>query len=421
MTDHHPAMLKFRENNPDLFCDDEFTSDKVSFDQLGTFKLEKKEICDKNLEWETIESPADYIVDIPKPKYLSIDGEKEWKTSNRFLEGCCEAIEREKHVLIEGFAGYGKSKLVNYFLQKYKDKNHLVLNFCSSLIIDVWGGYNAKTVDRALGNVYNEESDSMETRSKGIDFSEIDILVVDECYMVNLPNLYRIKQKIANENPEIIAIYMGDPYQNELIVKNADEHVRPIVESQEEVFKMLAPTRIRLEVNKRSPQDQEKIECIFRMLFQEKKSTTEVLNFIIRRKWVNTVSNFGEIFSLGIDSHISYFQKKPIQIGRMLHSHYEQPTNSHQLYNGNSFLKRNAFGRDIGTHCEVKIEKKVLVVKFENGIVIKTLDEALECFSDLNNTEVPSLSVLVDILFQLVGVYRVRCHKKGLIKTIWSN
>jgi len=124
-----------------------------------------------------------------------------------------------------------------------------------------------------------------------------------------------------------------------------------------------------------------------------------------------SVSSFGEICFLGIDSHISYFQKKPIQIG-----YYEQPTNSHQLYNGNSFLKRNAFGRAIGTHCEVKIEKKVLVVKFENGIVIKTLDEALECFSDLNKTEVPSLSVLVDILFQLVGVYRVRCHKKGLIK-----
>jgi len=48
--------------------------------------------------------------------------------------------------------------------------------------------------------------------------------------------------------------------------------------------------------------------------------------------------------------------------------------------------------------------------------VRKTLDEALECFSDLSKIEVPSLNVLVDILFQIVGVYSVRCHKKGLVK-----
>jgi hypothetical protein len=421
LADYHPALQRFYGKHPHLFHENQFNGNPAVFDQLGKFKLENKcELPMTDFDCEIIQLPEDYIDVIPKPIYVNIDYESEWKTNQKFLDGACEAIEKHKHILIEGIAGYGKSKLVEYYLDKHSDKKHLVLNFCGSLICDVWGEYNAKTVDSCLGSKFNPLTNTMETMSSGMNFATIDILVLDECYMVNIQNLYKIQQKIKNENPELIVIYMGDPRQNELIVKHADLHVRPILESQAEIFAKLAPYRIELKVNKRAPQDQSKIETIDKMLFTEMKSPTDVLDFCIKKKWINTVSSFHEICELGIDTHVCYWSKKPVKLGEQLHDYYDQPCNKHQVFNGKHFLKRNFFDRPIGSHCEIKLKvdgdsPAVLVAVFDNGTIMKTYDEIIASATDLNAELAPTMDSLVSILFEAIGVYRVRCHVKGLI------
>jgi hypothetical protein len=413
LSDYHPAVQSFYKSHSNLFHEKEFDNEPAVFSQLGKFKLEHKFVLPlKDLAREgTPDLPANYMDVIPKPQYLKIDKEEEWNQNNNFVDGACDAIEKHRKVLIEGIAGYGKSKLVEFFLNKHSDQQHLVLNFCGSLITDVWGGFNAKTVDSALGGRFNAETNSIDTVGNGINFSTVDILVIDECYMVNLGNLFKIQQKIKNENPKMVVIYMGDPRQNQLIVKHAEKHVRSILESQEEIFAKLAPTRIELKVNKRSPQDQSKIETIDKMLFQEKQSQQAVLDYIIKHKWVNTVSSFEEICDLGIDTHVCYWSKKPVALGEAINRYYDQPA-SHQIYTGKYFLKRNYFGRQMGSHCEVKVvNNDSLIVTFDNGTVAKSYDEILASVSDLN---APCLKTIISILFERIGVYRCRCNVKGL-------
>jgi len=409
-------MQAFVTKNPDLF--EPRGSDP--FSQLGTFKVDHGSLPEGELDFgEEVELPSDFVVPLPQLRQIEIEGEADWKTSDRFLEQACEDIMFSRRVMIEGGAGYGKSRLVKHLLLSNPAKQHLVLNFCTSLINDVWSDFTSRTVDSCLGMVFNPESGSMENRSGGINLRNVDILVLDECYMVSLENLARLRDKIETQNPDMVVVYMGDPHQNELIVKNAHEHVRPITESQEEIFRELAPFRIRLRVNKRSPEDQQKIEAITKMLFEDKMPHTKVLDCIIRKGWVNTVSSFDEICSVGIDTHVCYFQKKPIALGRRLHEHYGQPSGVHQVHNGKSFLKRRFFGRDIGTECTVKITDdgdKKLVATFDNGVVIATLEKALDDLSDLRDDGIGSLAVLKDCVFQEIGVYRVRCHVKGLVK-----
>jgi hypothetical protein len=97
--------------------------------------------------------------------------------------------------LIEGIAGYGKSKLIEFFLDKHVDQQHLVLNSCGSLIKDIWGGYNAKTVDSASGGRFNAETNSIDTVSNAFKFSTIDMLVIDECYMATLGTCTKFRYK----------------------------------------------------------------------------------------------------------------------------------------------------------------------------------------------------------------------------------
>jgi enoyl-CoA hydratase/carnithine racemase len=81
------------------------------------------------------------------------------------------------------------------------------------------------------------------------------------------------------ENPQIEALFLGDPYQCEQIVKERANSVmtRSIAESIDELFTRMFPYRVVLRINKRSPQDSEKLAAMKRMLFEETVDALEAL------------------------------------------------------------------------------------------------------------------------------------------------
>ena len=434
----NPALLEFRENNKHLFDDEEFKhSSAPSFKSIGKWKLDSCSLppsCKKREEDEAqLGELLSKIQSVPVTQVLDIEGEADWKDTAKYevyKDEVVDAINLYKHVFIQGHAGCGKSYLaMEYLRRNFKDKRHLILCYCGSLLDDVWKTIeidgeklelNGKTVDKALGQVYNNEG-KMDTKGFGQDFMELDIVIIDEAYMIGFDNLFKLQERIS-ANPDLIVIYLGCPYQNTLIVSHgsAMKMVKSISERQEEIFARLAPHRIVLTLNKRSPEDQPKLEALFDMLFVKNKKCSEVIDYAIKKKWVGEMKTMGAVAYESVDQHICYFASKPLKISKYVHQEmYGQCSPNHEMWTGEFFLKHNIFTRPIGTRCKLRFcirkDERCLAVEFPNQTLVLTLANCRKA-TTLPVERIPTLEAFRAEIFKEVGVYLLRGHVSGLLR-----
>jgi len=433
------ACIKFRENNMDLFDETQLTNNNTAipkFGSIGKWKLDaSSDPPTKNLRADADEDfdPTNLIQDAPTTEILNIDGEEHWKDehkSQEYNEKVMEAIDKYKRVFIQGHAGCGKSYYAKMYLKRHiATKKHLVLNYCGSLLDDMWKTMNvdgknielnAKTIDKALGQIY-DDSGGMKTKGSGTNFKEIDIVIIDEAYMISINNLSKLRQRI-DENPALVVIWLGCPYQNELIIEHNpnSKAIKSVGERQKEIFSRIAPYRIVLKVNKRSPQDQSKLETLWKMLFEENEPCSKVIDFALKNKWVNEMTSYNHIAMEGVDTHICYFQAKPLKLSAFIHTDmYGQNSTAHEIWTGEYFLKQNLLMRNIGTRCKLRFglrkEEKVLVVEFSNQVITMTYQQALQT-TKLTKERIPDLEMYKATMFQEVGVYLLRGHANGLLR-----
>jgi len=432
------ACIKFRENNMDLFDETQLTDNTAipKFGSIGKWKLDaSSDPPTKNLRADADEDfdPTNLIQDAPTTEILNIDGEEHWKDehkSQEYNEKVMEAIDKYKRVFIQGHAGCGKSYYAKMYLKRHiATKKHLVLNYCGSLLDDMWKTMNvdgknielnAKTIDKALGQIY-DDSGGMKTKGSGTNFKEIDIVIIDEAYMISINNLSKLRQRI-DENPALVVIWLGCPYQNELIIEHNpnSKAIKSVGERQKEIFSRIAPYRIVLKVNKRSPQDQSKLETLWKMLFEENEPCSKVIDFALKNKWVNEMTSYNHIAMEGVDTHICYFQAKPLKLSAFIHTDmYGQNSTAHEIWTGEYFLKQNLLERNIGTRCKLRFglrkEEKVLVVEFSNQVITMTYQQALQT-TKLTKERIPDLEMYKATMFQEVGVYLLRGHANGLLR-----
>ena len=139
-------------------------------------------------------------------------------------------------------------------------------------------------------------------------------------------------------------VFLGDPYQCEQIVKERANSVmtRPIAESIDELFARMFPYRVVLRINKRSPQDSEKLAAMKHMLFEEKVDLKKFWKRVIEQGWIGgTLESDEDILRSGIGRHISYRNMTAIRINRLVHCDmYKQPY-VHELFDGTHFLVRS--------------------------------------------------------------------------------
>ena len=147
--------------------------------------------------------------------------------------------------------------------------------------------------------------------------------------------------------PSLRVIFIGCPYQNDSIVKIKPNTVyyEPIATTLERVFSIMFPYRVVLRINKRSPQDQHKLEVIFHMLFIDKISPKAVTEFIVAQGWIGGVlKNNKDILENGIAMHISYFNRIAIRLNTLVHCDmFDQPYKM-ELSDGTLFFRNDTVG-----------------------------------------------------------------------------
>ena len=335
------------------------TKEDATFSTLGRYHVEMGKMPGRwwdasspmppvaNFNWELILPP-------PVTTVLHIDGEELWSSEveeerNRFVLGLVAALDEHGKFFLEGDAGYGKSTYVKLVIKRLglADTEYAILCPYGSLVGKVWKGFRAMTDCKAFGQSVADdgglEIKKLEQTKKSFDFSSLKLLVVDESYLVQLENIYRIK-RIMKQHPSLKVIFLGCMYQNECIVKQKPNvvHCSPISETLEKVFSAMFPLRVVLRVNKRSPGDQEAYEEIKRWLFAEHLSPREVAERLLERKWIGgVVGSKKELIAMGISSHIHYFNEEAIELNESVHRRiYKQPYKHELATEGIYFLKR---------------------------------------------------------------------------------
>ena len=350
---------KIFNDHIDSNYDDFTTKEDARFSTLGRYHVEMGKMPGKfwdasspmpvvaNFNWERILPP-------PVTTVLHIDGEELWSSDveeerNRFVIGLVAALNEHGKFFLQGAAGYGKSTYVKLVIKRLElaESEYVILCPYGSLIDKVWKGFRAMTDCKAFGQSVADDGEleikNLEQKKKSFDFSSLKLLVVDESYLVQLENIYRIK-RIMKRHPSLKVIFLGCPYQNDCIVKEKPNvvHCSPISETLEKVFSGMFPLRVVLLVNKRSPCDQEAYETIHRWLFEEHLSPREVVERLLERNWIGgVVVGENDIVSKGIAAHICYFNWRAMRLNKLVHCGiYRQPYKHELATDGIYFLKR---------------------------------------------------------------------------------
>ena len=343
------------EANYDLFT----KKSDASFSTLGKYHVEMGTMPLKHWDVTSPLPAVDFdfntlILPPPMTTVLHIDGEDLWSSSveeekNRFLEGLVAALDEHGKFFLEGAAGYGKSTYVKSLVKRLglSDTEYVVLCPYGSLINKVWGGFRAMTDCKAFGQTVDEEG-GLETKKKDkkrdrFDFGTLKLLVVDEAYLVQLENIYRI-QRIMKTHPDLKVICLGCVWQNDCIVKMKPNvvHCSPISETLEKVFSRMFPQRVVLRINKRSPGDQLAYEEIHRMTFEEHLSPKEVIEKLDAKNLIGgIVSCEQQLMDMSITTHIPYTNGASMRLNKMVHCGiYKQPYKFELATDGIYFLKR---------------------------------------------------------------------------------
>ena len=412
---------------------DEFTKkEDSSFESLGKSHVEIGKFPTKRLPptMPDIRGGFDFDSLIPPPPtttVLSVPGEELYNSVDEderkmFVDGVIGALVKYGRLFIEGAAGTGKSSVVKAIIDRFPEWKYVVLNPYGSLIAKVWGGYDAMTDAKALGKIVDDQGE-LEQTTAGLDFSTLQLLVVDEAYLLQLDAVYALERRMK-ANPMMRVIYLGCEYQNDSIVRQRENSVlvKPIADILAEVFSRILPHRVVLRINKRSPQDQPKLEAIHRMLFEEGVAPNEVVRYIVANKWIGGVIGDDDqsIISSGITRHICYLNCGAIRLNKLVHCGIYKQQYKFEVADGTHILRKNVVAQSknnyfVGRRCRV-------VEETETSLRLSFLHPSGSSTEDaISKIAIRSLSgysggSLVNFLLQPVGEYVLREYNKGLVR-----
>lgn len=289
----------FIRDNANLFK----YSSKGDWDAIGKIKVETKYIKPYSL---LRKSYASNIYEIIKPinKSWKVALKNEWNNDE-----ISDNIDYFDNLIITAdIAGAGKSHSFKYHA-KNKGESTLFITPYNALALEIKKeGYDALTLDKLLGNVFDGEN-NLEGK-KSFDYSQYKRIVFDEIFLHDIQKLEQI-QKFMRGNASFKFNATGDPNQLQPVKQelkmNAKQYYLDII------FSMF-PNNINLQENKRckTKEDQDKIkkmtmeirtanskvECIqilrkynIKMIYDKKNITTRK-NVVALNKtcdWVNDV------------------------------------------------------------------------------------------------------------------------------------
>ena len=127
--------------------------------------------------------------------------------------------DREKVFVLSGYAGTGKSTLCSQVLKKFKNLNFVLtastnkaVSVLRKMSQDVGISCECFTIHKFLNLVPDaKQYGSFLVQTKKTDLSTIDVVIIDECSMINKELMYFAEQMLINSAVKII--FIGDPMQ----------------------------------------------------------------------------------------------------------------------------------------------------------------------------------------------------------------
>ena len=369
-----------------------------------------------------------------KPKLVStqirLNGEKFWNCNNEdnkkeFAQNLNTMLNEKKIISLFGDAGSGKSHYAKEVVRMNPSLKHLVICPYGNLILDTWKGHDAVTVCRALGMIVDKSGEvTQKTRPKY--FSDIDLLIIDEAYLICLDNLFRLNTYIKR-NKDLKVLILGDPLQNEAINKLSfgETMLKPYSEVIEEALTKIAPHCVRLQINKRMYKDQHHLLRIKKDLFRKNNTltTSEVVKYLADEKIIGgKITDTGEIKKLNIDKHLAYSNDYSVALNHKIHRWQYKQQDGFDIWDGSYFVKRPFLHHAIGEIVNPVVDCNRIVV----GDRSLTYDDAFTIWKKYGEKLThPTIQQLLDFLCQERGVYILRKHHKDLvinseIKLVWK-
>jgi len=368
-----------------------------------------------------------------KPKLVStqinLNGEKFWNCNNEenkkeFAQNLNAALNEKKIISLLGDAGSGKSYYAKEVVRMNPNLKHLVISPYGNLILDTWNGYNAVTDCKALGMIV-DKSGEVSQKTKPKFFNDIDLLIIDEAYLICLDHLFRLNTYIKR-NKDLKVLILGDPLQNEAINKLSfgETMLKPYSEVIEEALTNVAPNCVRLQINKRMYKDQHHLLRIKKDLFRKNTAltTSQVIKYLVDENIIGGKIAEKDIRDLNIDKHLAYSNDYSVKLNHKIHRFQYKQQYGFDIWDGSYFVKRPFLHHSIGDIVHPVLDGNMIIV----GDKSLTYDDAFKIWNKYEEKLTnPTIQQLLDFLCQERGVYILRKHHKDLIinsqiKMVWK-
>ena len=237
----------FIRDNEDLFK----YSHKGDLDAIGKIKVENKVIKPYSLLTKKC-SPNIYDIVRPNNNSWKVGLNDEW--NNDEISSNIDYFENL--IITADIAGAGKSHSFKYHAKKSGESTLFVTPYNALALAIKSEGFDAITLDKLLGNVFDGEN-SLEGKNS-FDYSQYKRIVFDEIFLHDISKLEQINN-FKRKNTPIKFNATGDPNQLQPVKQelkiNAKQYYLDIIAS-------MFPNSINLQENKRckTKEDQDKIK-----------------------------------------------------------------------------------------------------------------------------------------------------------------
>jgi hypothetical protein len=268
---------------------------------------------------------------------------------------------------------------------------------------------------KALGMTVDKSGEVSQTTKHKI-LNDIDLLIIDEAYLICLDHLYRLYTYIKR-NKNLKVLILGDPLQNEAICRLSFGEVmlKPYSEVIEEGITKISPYCVRLEINKRMYKDRQHLSRIKKDLFRKKSplTTTQIVKYLVDEKIIGgKIHSEKDIRDLNIDKHLAYSNDYSIKLNRSINRFQYNQQNGYDICDGSYFVKRAFLHYPIGAIVNPILDGTTIVV----GDKSLSYDDALKIWNKHGEKHTnPTIKQLLDFLCQERGVYILRKHHKHLV------